>query len=60
MKLKIKEAGAFDGEGKEIPVGTIISADGDDVPGWLVGKGEVIADDPASDAEPVTNGKGKA
>lgn len=57
MKIKIKEAGAFDANGEEIPVGIIITADGDDLPGWLIGKAEVIAEDPVSDAEAVTNQK---
>lgn len=42
MKLEITQLGVFDAEGAEIAVGTIISVDGDEAPGWLVGKSTVI------------------
>lgn len=55
MKLKITETGVFDAKGAEIPVGTIITAKGDDIPSWLAGKAELLGGDAPADAATVTN-----
>lgn len=55
MKIEIVEAGVFDGDGKEIAVGTVISIKGDDLPAWLVGKAHVVAASPAKGAALTVN-----
>lgn len=55
MKIKITKPGVFDGKGKQIETGTVIDLPGKDVPGWLVGKGEIVGNAAKADAVPVTN-----
>lgn len=57
MKLKITQRGVFDAKGKEIEVGTVIDAKGDDVPRALINKCEVVAGD-AKGRKAVTNPQG--
>lgn len=44
MKITITELGVYDQNGDQIEVGTVVDVKGDTVPGWLVNKGEVLAD----------------
>lgn len=53
MKVKVKEKGVHDAKGQPVEVGTIINVKGDEVPGYLIGKGEVL--DHAEPTEAVTN-----
>lgn len=55
MKIKITEQGVHDQNGDEIELGTVLDVNGDDVPGWLVNKGEVVAE--AKGKTAVTNPK---
>jgi hypothetical protein len=57
MKVKITETGVFDGEGEELEVGEIVSVDGDEMPGWLIGKASVLDEVPAEAAVKVKRGK---
>lgn len=43
MKVEITEKGVHDQTGAEIAKGTQITLEGDVLPGWLVGKAQVVA-----------------
>lgn len=43
MKYRVNKGKAFGGDGKEVPVGTVFEAD--EVPGFLVGKVELVPED---------------
>lgn len=60
MRVKITQAGTFDRDGAEIQVGTVLTLQGGSVPAWLANKAEIVADDPAPEAVPVTNPRKKA
>ncbi|QBX34597.1 hypothetical protein E4191_07640 [Paracoccus liaowanqingii] len=53
MKIEITKRGVYDGEGKQIPVGTQVTVKGDTVPGYLLNKGRVIGE--TEGKTPVTN-----
>lgn len=47
IKVKVKQRGAYltvNGESQEIEVGKVLEFDGDALPGFLVGKAEIIGD----------------
>lgn len=60
MRVKITEAGTFDRDGAEIPLGTVLTLQGSSVPAWLANKAEIVADDPAPEAAAVTNPRKRA
>jgi hypothetical protein len=60
MKLEITEPSAFDKDGKELEVGSIITVKGDDVPGYLVGKCREVTVAGAKGKTAVTNPAGGA
>lgn len=43
MKFEVTGRGVYDAKGKAIEPGTVIKVDGDEVPGWLINKGQVVA-----------------
>lgn len=49
MKVKVTEKGVYDAKGERVPVGTVLSVKGDELPAYLVGK--AVADG----AQAVTN-----
>lgn len=57
MKVKITETGVFDGEGEELEVGEIVSVEGDEMPGWLIGKASALDEVPADTAVKAKRGK---
>lgn len=60
MRVKITQVGTFDRDGAEIPLGTVLTLQGDAIPAWLANKAEVVADDPAPEAVAVTNHRKRA
>lgn len=42
MKIEITQKGVFDGNGKEVEIGTVITVKGDTIPAWLVSKGRAV------------------
>ena len=46
MQFKITKKKVYH-EGEQVPVGTIVDIDGDEIPGYLVNKGEVVEEAPA-------------
>ena len=41
MKFEVTQKGVYDKDGKPVPVGTVVELQSDDVPGYLVNKGQV-------------------
>ena len=60
MRVKINQAGAFDRDGVEIQLGTVLTLQSEAIPAWLANKAEVVADDPAPTAVAVTNPRKRA
>ena len=60
MKLEITKKGYHDQSGKPVPVGTVISVKGDDVPAGLVNKCRVVAETKGKTAitNPAQGGEG--
>jgi len=51
MKIEITQPNAFDAEGEEIAVGTVLEHDGDTIPAFLVGKAVVLNVEPVAKAK---------
>lgn len=54
MKFEVTGRGVYDAKGKPVEPGTVLNLKGDDVPGWLVNKGQVVAESKGK-REAVTN-----
>jgi hypothetical protein len=63
MKYEITKRGVYDAKGEMIPVGEIVEAEGDETPGFLIGKAvpvkaaKVAVTNPAKDALPAEDKK---
>lgn len=55
MRVKITTTGVHDRDGALIPIGTVLTVQGDRVPAWLLNKAEIVAEEPAPAAVAVTN-----
>ena len=62
MKYEVTRRGVYDAGGKMLEIGAVVEADGDTMPGFLVGKaapvksGKVAVTNPAKDAIPEAKG----